>query len=72
MVDRLIRPLKTHFGLVFSSFNLPGRPLYPVALHSFCSQLHEACAGYLEYPFEIKHKICRFKFSREVYFLFSP
>jgi hypothetical protein len=27
MVDNLIRPLRTHFGLVFSSFNLPGKPV---------------------------------------------
>jgi hypothetical protein len=30
------------------------------------------CAGYLEYPFEIKHKICGFKYSGEVYFLLPP
>ena len=31
MVDNWIRPLRTHVGLIFSSFSRPGRPLHPVA-----------------------------------------
>src|SRR5215467_353675 len=31
MVDNWIRSLRTHVGLIFSSFSRPGRPLHPVA-----------------------------------------
>ena len=32
----------------------------------------DSCAGYLEYPFEMKRKIYRFKYSNEVYFQLPP
>ena len=32
-------------------------------------QVFTPCAGYMEYPFKIKHKKCGFKYSSEVDFL---